>query len=230
MTDLRVQVRQCFERPAGRRLGLPLAILCLMLETPAAAATRSGTLLDAFLPASHYRDTQTARIHAPPWAAFAAVRAVTPDEVRGLVPLAIALHAPRFQLSPREQVMLRRPMLEALQQEDFVLLGERAGEEIVLGAIGQFWADRYVPLRSAGAFRTFRDPRFARVALNVRVRGDGAGGSLVTTEIRAMCPDPEARKEFDRYWRLWAPGGSAVRAQWLAAVRRRAGLVPLKTR
>lgn len=222
MSDLPVHVGRRAPRRAGLTLGVPAAIVCLLLATPAAAATGSGTLLDAFLPASHFRDAQTARVQAPPRVVIAAVRAVTPGEVRGLVPFAMALRAPRFRLTPQEQALLDRPMLEAIQQENFVLLGERAGEEIVVGAIGQFWADRYVRLRNAGAFRAFRDPRFARVAMNVRVRGDGAGGSLVSTETRVLCPDPEARKQFDRYWRLWSPGGSVVRGQWLTAVRRRA--------
>ena len=198
------------------------ALACLVLATPAAAAARSGTLLDTFLPAFHFRNAQTVRMQAPPRAVFAAIRAVTPGEVQGLVPFAIALHAPRFQLSPRERVLLGRPMLEAVREENFVLLGDRQDEEIVVGTIGRFWSDRYVPLPNANAFRTFRDPNFVRVAMNVCVRGDRAGGSLVTTETRALCPEPAARRKFDRYWRFWVPGGTVVRTQWLAAVRRRA--------
>ena len=197
-------------------------LACLLLAIPAAAATRPASLLDAFLPASHFRDAQSVRMHAPPWAVFGAIRAVTASEVQGFVPFAIALHAPRFQLSPRERALMRRPMLEAMREESFVLLGERAGQEIVVGAIGQFWADRYVPLRDASAFSTFRDPRFARVAMNVLVRDDGNGGSLVSTETRVLCPDSQARRKCGDYWRLWAPGGSVVRTQWLNAVRRRA--------
>lgn len=197
-------------------------LACLLLAFPAAAVTRPASLLDAFLPVSHFRDAQSVAIHAPSWAVFAAIRAVTPSEVQGFVPFAIALHAPRFQLSPRERALMRRPMIEAMREENFVLLGERAGREIVVGAIGQFWADRYVPLRNASAFSTFRDPRFARVAMNVLVRDDGNGGSIVSTETRVLCPDPQARRKFGDYWRLWTPGGSMVRTQWLNAVRRRA--------
>ncbi len=77
-------------------------------------------------------------------------------------------------------------------------------------------------LRGPGDFRAFRDPRYARIAMNVWVRGDGKGGSLVSTETRVLCPDPQARKKFEGCWRLWTPGGSVVRTQWLNAVRRRA--------
>ena len=199
-----------------------ILLACLLLALPTVAATRPAPLLDAILPASHFRDAQTVRMHAPPWAVFGAIRAVTASEVKGFVPFAIALHAPRFQLSPRERALMRRPILESMREENFVLLGERAGQEIVVGAIGQFWADRYVPLRNASAFSTFRDPRFARVAMNVLVRDDGNGGSLVSIETRALCPDPQARQKFGDYWRFWTPGGSVVRTQWLNAVRRRA--------
>ena len=203
---------------------MPMNILlaCLLLAFPGAAAKRPAPLLDAFLPASHFRDAQSVRMHAPPWAVFGAIRAVTASEVQGFVPFAIALHAPSFQLSPRERALMRLPILEAMREEDFIVLGERPGREIVVGAIGQFWADRYVRLRSANAFTTFRDPRFARVAINVLIRDDGNGGSLVSTETRVLCPDPQARRKFGDYWRLWTPGGSVVRTQWLNAVRRRA--------
>ena len=204
------------------RLALAAALACLLAASPAATATRPASLLDTFLPTCHFRNAESVRIQAPPWAVFAAVRAVTASEVQGFVPFAIALHAPRFKLTPREQALMRRPMIEAMREEGYVLLGESVGQEIVVGAIGQFWADRYVALRSARDFSAFRDPRFARVAMNVRIRDDGRGGSLVSTETRALCPDPQARRKFDGCWRLWTPGGSLVRTQWLEAVRRRA--------
>jgi hypothetical protein len=202
---------------------VPRLLLAGLLFMAAAAPTRRpATLLDSFLPASHYRNTQSTRAGAPPWAVFAAVRSVTPAEVHGLKPFAMAFRAPSFRLTPTDEALLRRPMIDAMLGQNFVLLGERPGEEIVVGAIGRFWAERYVPLRDAAAFRAFRDPRFARVAMNVRVRSDGKGGAVMTTEARVLCPDPSARSQFDRFWRLWSPGGRLVRGQWLAAVKRRA--------
>jgi len=179
-------------------------------------------LIDVFLPSSHFRDAQSTRVQAPPAAVFAAVRAVTPAELEGLVPFAISLRAPRFEITPREKALMRLPMIEAMRAENFVVLGERKGEEIVMGAIGQFWADRSIALRDANAFRSFRDPRYARIAVNVRVTADGKGGSVVTTETRALCPDLASRKKLGRYWQLWTPGGWVVRNQWFGAVKRRA--------
>ena len=222
LRDLHAHPRQPSAPRTSLRLALSAALACLLLASPAPAAPRPATLLDSFLPSCHFRNAESVRIQAPPWAVFAAVRAVTASEVQGFVPFAIALHAPRFQLTPRENALLRRPMIEAMREEGYVLLGESVGQEIVVGAIGQFWADRYVALRSARDFSTFRDPRFARIAMNVRIRDDGHGGSLVSTETRALCPDPQARRKFDGCWRMWTPGAAVVRTQWLEAVRRRA--------
>ena len=186
LRDLHAHFRRRSTPRPSLRLALAAALACLLLASPAPAAPRPATLLDSFLPACHFRNAESVRIQAPPWAVFAAVRAVTASEVQGFVPL-----------------------------------GESVGQEIVVGAIGQFWADRYVALRSARDFSTFRDPRFARIAMNVGIRDDGHGGSLVSTETRALCPDPQARRKFAGCWRLWTPGGSLVRTQWLEAVRRR---------
>jgi hypothetical protein len=200
-------------------VGCCLAIVSRALIAPPAAP---ATLLDSFLPASHYRNTQTIRIQAPPATVLAAVRAVTPGEVPGLTALAAALGSTRFGLTPDERALFRYPVIEALQRQRFIMLGERAGQEIVIGAIGRIWARSYVRLRGPDAFRSFRDPRFARLAMNVRLRPDSHGGTLLTTETRVLCPDPAARKQLDRYWRLWSRGGAVVQANWLATVRRRA--------
>jgi len=199
--------------------GCCLAIASCALVAPTAAA---ATLLDSFLPTSHYWKSQTIRIEAPPATVIAAVRVVTPAEVPGLRMLAIASGGLRWGLTPQENALFRRPMIEALQRQSFVILGERAGQEIVMGAIGRIWAQSYVPLRGPASFRSFRDPRFARLAMNVRVRRDSDGGTLLTTETRVLCPDPAARKQMDRYWRLWSPGGGVVQRNWLSTVRRRA--------
>src|SRR5439155_27067059 len=112
--------------------------------------------------------------------------------------------------------------LELMTRQDFVILAEQPGTEIVVGTIGQFWAGRSVMFRGPAGFRAFRDPRFAKVAMNFRVIDEGNGWCKVTTETRVACPDPRARRKFDEYWRVIYPGSSIIRAQWLQAVKRRA--------
>ena len=187
-----------------------------------AAPVAAATLLDSFLPTSNYTNAKSIRIQAPPRAVRAAIRTVTPGDVPGLPAFVAVTGGPRLSLTPQEREFLRLPMIEALRQQNLVVLGERAGDELVMGGIGRIWDDGYLSLRDAAAFRAFQDPRYARVAMNVRVRPDASGGTLLAMETRVLCPDPAARKQLDRYWRLWSPGVTVVRDQWLSVVRHRA--------
>jgi hypothetical protein len=129
--------------------------------------------------------------------------------------------SPRGGLSPEEKALARRPILELMTRSNFVLLAERPGVEIVVGTIGQFWNGRCVPIHTPAAFRTFTDPRFAKVAMNFHVHDEGNGWCKVTTETRVACRDPIARGMFDAYWRVIYPGSAIIRAQWLQAIKRR---------
>ena len=117
---------------------------------------------------------------------------------------------------------MRRPILELMTRGSFIILAEQPHTEIVVGTIGQFWAGRAVDFKNAAGFRAFRDPRYAKVAMNFRVRDEGNGWCKVTTETRVACPDPSTRRKFDQYWRVIYPGSSIIRSQWLQAIRRRA--------
>ena len=50
------------------RLAVTATIACLLLASPALAAPRPATLLDEFMPSCHFRNAESVRIHAPPWA------------------------------------------------------------------------------------------------------------------------------------------------------------------
>ncbi len=215
-----------YARAAGPRLasspGFQHASPRRLAPRPAPRIAQSpGRLIDAYLPTAHLREFHTERIHASPGRVFAAVHAVSPSEVRGLVPL-MWMNAPSFDLSGRSQAQMRRPLLEVMARDNFVVLGEWPADELVVGTIGQFWGHRSVRFRDGGQFRSFRDPRYAKVAMNVHVRNDGDGWSSVTTETRVAVADPEARRKFDDYWRWIQPTGTLIRAQWIDAVRRRA--------
>ena len=209
-------------RAAGIVLaGVACAALGFLLPGAEARVSRTRHLIDAFLPIDHFRESHWERMHAPPRQIFAAIHAVTPGEIRGLVPL-LWMRSPRLGLTPAEKALLRRPILELMTRQDFVILAEQPGTEIVVGTIGQFWAGRSVTFRGPAGFRAFRDPRFAKVAMNFRVIDEGNGWCKVTTETRVACPDPRARRKFDEYWRVIYPGSSIIRAQWLQAIKRRA--------
>ena len=212
--------------PRSRRRGLALAfagIACVALgfALPGAEARTANTrqLIDAFVPTDHFHETHWERIRATPREIFTAIHAVRPNEVRGFVPILWA-HSPGMR-RPSDALM-RRPILEVMRGQHFVVLAEQPGREIVVGTIGQYWANRTVPLRTANQFRNFKDPRYAKVAMNVRVRDEGNGWCKVTTETRVLCTDMHARRKFDAYWRVVYPGSALLRGQWLAAIKRRA--------
>jgi hypothetical protein len=119
----------------------------------------------------------------------------------------------------------RTPALDAMQRFGFVMLGERPGEEVVLGVAGRFWelreAEAVRRLASLEDFAAFDEPASAKAALNFIVRAE-RGGSRVLTETRIAGTDAEGTRRFRRYWRLVMPGSAAIRRSWLGAVRRRA--------
>jgi hypothetical protein len=52
--------------------------------------------------------------------------------------------------------------------------------------------------------------------------GDGAGGSIVTTETRVHATDPRSARRFAMYWRIIQPGSGFIRRRWLRAIEVRA--------
>lgn len=154
------------------------------------------------------------------------MRAVTPLDVRLLLPLMAMRVLPGLFLRRRlPGVDPRAPVLEAFLRNGFLLLGERRGEEVVVGAVGRFWqvsgAQGVRPIGSPEEFKAFDEPGWARAVTNFFVRPDGTG-SRVSTETRVAGTDAEATRMFRRYWRVIAPGSAAIRRSWLAAIRRRA--------
>ena len=213
-------------RVRGRALPPAFAVLvCAVLgcvpSGAGAAPPNARQLIDAYVPAYHFRETHSQRMRATPRQVFAAAHAVRASEVRGLDAF-LWLRTPRGPRSRDDQALAAHPLLAVLGRANFVVLAEQPGQELVIGAIGQFWANRSVPIRTPAQFRAFRDPRFARIAMNLRVRDEGNGWCRVTTETRVVCLDPRARRRFSEYWRVSYPGSALIRNQWLAAIQRRA--------
>jgi hypothetical protein len=183
-------------------------------------------VLDDVLPRWDVNEVHSTRVAAPPAAAYAAVRAVTPLDVRLLLPLMAIRVLPGLVLRRRlPGVDPRAPVLDAFLRNGFLLLGERPGEEIVVGAVGRFWqvsgAQGVRPIPSGEAFQAFDEPGWAKAVTNFVVRPEGAD-SRVTTETRIAGTDAEATRRFKRYWRVISLGSAAIRHSWLAAIRRRA--------
>jgi len=181
--------------------------------------------LDEFLPEYDANEVHSIEIAAPPDAVLAALRALTPREVR-LVGALMAVRTLPARLLRRSRPAARNrgldePLLGGLHRRGFAMLAERP-DELVLGAIGRFWKAEGEILRVPGdEFVTFDEPGFAKAVMNFHV-GAVSGGTVVTTETRIRGTDEEARRKFRRYWRIVMPGSALIRRAWLRAVRRRA--------
>ena len=73
----------------------------------------------------------------------------------------------------------------------------------------------------ARGFVAFREPGYAKVAMNFSVEPVGDLTRLAT-ETRVLTTDAASLRKFGRYWRLIRPGSAAIRRGWLGAAKRRA--------
>ena len=99
------------------------------------------------------------------------------------------------------------------------VVGERPGEEVVLGIMGRFWTPTGgVIAADAARFRTPPPPGLAQGLWNFRVE-PSRDGTLLSTETRVRCGDRETRRSFLRYWRLVRPGSGLIRRSLLRQIR-----------
>jgi len=176
-----------------------------------------AVLLDRFLPEYDVHERHTVAIEATPEAVMSALRGLRPRDL----PLTVALMGlrslPAFVLRRERLLSFKAPVIDQFLEAGFVLLADEPGE-LVLGSVGRFWtldgAIRRVP---RGEFAAFDEPGYAKGAINFR-----ADGSTLSTETRVQATDDRARQGFSRYWRLISAGSSAIRLEWLRAIRRRA--------
>jgi hypothetical protein len=181
-------------------------------------------LLEEVLPRFDANEVHDVWVAAAPHVVFAAVRQVTVREVRLLRPLEAVRALPSLLMRRRSV----RPRGSAALLDEFtegvVPLGERAGAEIVAGAVGRFWrlaGNEPAAVRTLEEFLSFVEPGYAKAAIAFIVRAE-RGGSRVITETRVAGTSPDATRALLRYWRAIRPGSGAIRRSWLAAIRRRA--------
>lgn len=105
----------------------------------------------------------------------------------------------------------------------WVLLGERAQEEIALGLVGRFWKPviefAAVP---AADFRSFGAPGYAKTIYSLAVRPVDGGRTLLSGEMRTATTDEHAKRWFRRYWTLGVGSGAHVLVNGLLDVTREA--------
>lgn len=180
-------------------------------------------LIDEFLPASDVTERHEILIAAPPERVYAAVRRMDLSGspiIRGLF---LLRGLPALLTGRSREGSPLGVTLEGLLRSGFVLLGERAGEELLLGLVGRFWTVTGDLQRlEAAAFRRFDRPGFAKAAWNFHLAPVGEGKTRLGTETRVLCTDEASRRRFRRYWRLIRPFSGLIRRIMLREIRRSA--------
>ncbi len=183
------------------------------------------TRLDEFLPNYHVSEVHATEIHGSAADVFAALKAVTAEEVF-LFRTLMAMRALPARLFRKRTPRLTggAPLLDQFLRGGFLLLAEVPDRELVVGRIGQFWKlwDGAVPSITTGdEFRAFGLPGFAKAVVNFLVTGNAGGGVSLRTETRVYASDPRARRKLRVYWWLISPGSAFIRLMWLKTVKRR---------
>jgi hypothetical protein len=185
------------------------------------AVNDDSLLLDRFIPAPEVVEHHRVRI--------AASADVVMSTARSLELLNSRMIRTIFKV--REVVLGGRPddrrhpaaLLPQMQSIGWVVLAERAGREIVLGAVTRPWEAtpvfRSVP---AGEFAAFREPGYVKIAWNLRADPLGENESTFHTETRVATTDGETRKRFQTYWSLVAPGVQLIRLAMLRPLKKAA--------
>ena len=112
--------------------------------------------------------------------------------------------------------------LDGLLQSGFIFLGERLGEELLLGLVGRFWTFLGSTLRTnADDFHGFQRPGYAKAAWDFRLDEEGSS-TLLTTETRVLCTDEASRSKFRLYWAVIGPFSGLIRKEILRVVKSKA--------
>lgn len=184
-------------------------------------------LLDEFLPQFDVRASYTTRVAAPPDRIYASLRTADFDHW-GLMRVLVGLRSlPGLAWAPADTWRRirggrgRRPVtLDRLLEGGFTLLGERPGQELVLGTIGRFWRARgELWPTSPERFREAAPPGTAKAAWNFALTAVTSKHTEVSTETRVLCADARSRRRFRAYWALVGPFSGLIRREMLAAIR-----------
>jgi hypothetical protein len=200
--------------------GILLIACAVALPAPLSRPTSPHQRLDDFLPAYQFGERHEVRVRATPPRVFRAIKAVTAGEIRFFQTLTW-IRSPGF--GRRRESILSAPsdqaLLEVATRSGFLLLADETDREVVIGAL--LGRPRAAPAPTPMEFAEFREPGYAKVAMNFSIE-PGDGFSTVTTETRVIGTDAAAARGFAAYWRVIYPGSALIRRMWLRAIQERA--------
>ena len=134
--------------------------------------------------------------------------------VRALPDLIDQLLRGEKPIPPPRPMRLRDTTAIRLGEGGWVLLGERPNDEIALGLVGKFWRPviKFANV-SAGEFRNFSEPGYAKTIYSLSVRALDARRTLLSAVMRTATTDEVARRWFRRYWTFGVGSGAHLLVQ-----------------
>ena len=179
-----------------------LALIAVALLWPATLrqAESNASYLDRIMPRWQFNERHAIHIDAPPERVYAAVRAVTADDIRFFRTLTAIRRLGR-PLPPGILNANKEPILDLATRTSFRWLANDPPRELVVGT--------RITARTVAT-------------MNFLITPDARGGSSVTTETRVYAATGSAARAFAVYWRVIQPGSDIIRRSWLRAIKRRA--------
>lgn len=210
-------------------VGLVIVSVALTIPARETSVTKAGSRIDDFMPVWQFDERHSITVNAPPEQVFAAIRAVTADEILLFRTLTWIRRMGRPGAENILNVPERQPIIDVATRTAFVVLADDAPRELVIGTV------IFAPPRTPGVrrltpdlFRRKLPPGAALATMNFLIEPERAGGSLVSTETRVFANSPSAVRRFRIYWRFIRPGSDIMRRMWLRAIKRRAETVAPK--
>ncbi len=187
----------------ARLLGAALLLAAIVMAWPAreSHAAVNRTRLDEAMPRWQFEEFHSTHVAAPPEKVFAAIHAVTADEILWFRTLTAIRRG--FRRAPESILNAGKtePLLDVATRSGFRYVADDAPRELVVRA---------------------RVAANAEAMMNFVVTADKAGGCEVSTETRVHAADKRSERLFAMYWRVIRPGSDIIRRMWLRAIRLRA--------
>jgi len=181
-------------------------------------AQPARTRLDEFAPVFQFYEVHRVSVAAAPERVDAAIRNVTPEEIRYYRTLTwlrrVARPGTHGVLNPPQG----KPILDTFTTA-FQVLSDEPGREIVLGHAD---GGRVVAPPGPEAFKAFHADRLVKITFSFRMEEAGPSRCLLTTETRVYAVGTHVLRGFAAYWRMIYPGSALIRSSWLRAIRLRA--------
>ena len=181
----------------------------------------TAMLLDEVMATSDVSEAAHTIVHADRSTTFGLAREL--DFLRVRTPLLVSAMWVRglpAKLTHRADDVPPTLVLTEETMPGWLLLGERADEEIAFGAVGVFWHPQIEWHHVArDDFAEFAEPGFGKIACNFSCRDYGDGATLLSYECRTTTTDAASRAAFARYWRVVRPFVAHIMRATVATVR-----------